>query len=317
MPGAPWRRAAPAASHNSGISPDLVANCPGRERRSVEGYPADVVIPERESRPENLPGGPVPPAAPAPGGPASPAGDSHPEVQSGPQSGPAPGSESGSHPGATAYRQSRFRPPPGATDILIIRHGESEAAYMDKPFPLVNGHADPELSENGREQAERLAERLAKTPLDAIYVTSLRRTTQTAEPLAERLGLTPQVEPDLREVNLGEWEAGVFRKMVADNHPIAQRMWAEQRWDVIPGAEPADVFESRTRSAIKRIAAAHPDQRVAVVVHGGVIGVLLAMATGSRPFAFLGADNASISRLVITPDRWILRLYNDTAHLEP
>ena len=230
---------------------------------------------------------------------------------------PPAGTGREAHPGATAYRQARFRAPAGATDILVIRHGESEAAYMDKPFPLMDGHADPELSGNGREQAERLAERLAKTPIDAIYVTSLRRTAQTAAPLAERLGLTPQVEPDLREVHLGEWEAGRFRKMVADNHPIAARMWAEERWDVIPGAEPAEVFAGRTGGAIKQIAAAHPDQRVAVVVHGGVIAVLLATATGSRPFAFLGADNASISRLVITPERWILRLYNDTAHLEP
>jgi probable phosphoglycerate mutase len=219
------------------------------------------------------------------------------------------------HPGATAYRQTRFRPPPGAADILLIRHGESQAAHMDKPFPLVDGHADPELADSGREQAERLAERLAKVPIDALYVTSLCRTAQTAAPLAERLGLTPQVEPDLREVNLGEWEAGVFRKMVAENHPIAERMWAEERWDVIPGAEPADAFAARTSGALTRIAAAHPDQLVAVVVHGGVIAVLLSMATGSRPFAFLGADNASISRLAITPQRWILRGYNDTAHL--
>ena len=47
-----------------------------------------------------------------------------------------------------------------------------------------------------------------------------------------------------------------------------------------------------------------------------MIAVVLAMATGSRPFAFLGADNASISRLVISGDRWILRGFNDTAHLD-
>ncbi len=234
-----------------------------------------------------------------------------------PESQPQPSAGREAHPGEVAYRQAKFRPPPGATDILLIRHGESEAAYVDKPFPLVDGHADPQLSENGREQAERLAERLAKQPIDALYVTSLRRTAQTAERLAERLGLTPQAEPDLREVNLGEWEAGRFRKMVADNHPIAERMWVEERWDVIPGAEPADEFTARTSGAIKRIAAAHPDQRIAVVTHGGVIAALLAMATSSRPFAFLGADNASISRLVITPERWIIRGYNDTAHLEP
>jgi probable phosphoglycerate mutase len=264
-------------------------------------------MPERESQSAQSPYG-VPAAseaAPAEPMTSEPAGQAR-----------AGGARREAHPGAAVYRQTRFRPPPGATDILIIRHGESEAAYMDKPFPLMDGHADPELSENGREQAERLAERLAKQPIDAIYVTSLCRTAQTAAPLAQRLGLTPQVEPDLREVNLGEWEAGVFRKMVADNHPIAQRMWAEERWDVIPGAEPADVFEARTTGAIKRIAAAHRDQRVAVVVHGGVIAVLLAMATGSRRFAFLGADNASVSRLVIMPERWILRGYNDTAHLD-
>lgn len=220
------------------------------------------------------------------------------------------------HPGAQAYRQARFRLPPGATELLLIRHGESEAAYLEEPFPLVDGHADPQLADDGRAQAELVAERLAKTPIDAIYVSTLRRTMQTAAPLAHRLGLTPRVEPDLREVNLGEWEAGLFRKKVAENHPIAERMWAEERWDVIPGAEPADAFAARVGGAIRRIAAAHPDQRVAAVVHGGVIGQALALATGSRPFAFLGADNGSISRLVITPQRWILRGYNDTAHLE-
>ena len=68
---------------------------------------------------------------------------------------PAGGAQHEPHPGAAAYRQTRFRLPPGATDILLIRHGESEAAYMEKPFPLVNGHADPNLAENGHEQAER------------------------------------------------------------------------------------------------------------------------------------------------------------------
>ncbi len=64
------------------------------------------------------------------------------------------------------------------------------------------------------------------------------------------------------------------------------------------------------------MAAGHPGQRVAAFTHGGVIGEALAQASGSRPFAFLGADNASISRLVISGGRWIVRGFNDTAHLE-
>ena len=218
-------------------------------------------------------------------------------------------------PGAAAYRQARFRMPPGATELLLIRHGESQAANPDDPFPLMDGHADPALDPNGHDQAQRLAVRLADRPIDAIYVTTLRRTAQTAAPLAERLGLTPQVEPDLREVFLGDWEAGLFRKMVAEQHPVAQRMWAEERWDVIPGAEPTSEFAARVGGAVRRLAAAHPDQVLAVIVHGGVIGQALALAADSRPFAFLGADNASISRLVVAGDRWIVRGFNDTAHL--
>ena len=58
------------------------------------------------------------------------------------------------------------------------------------------------------------------------------------------------------------------------------------------------------------------DERVAAFSHGGFIGEALALASGSRSFAFNGAANASISRLVITDDRWIVRGYNDTAHLD-
>ena len=93
-------------------------------------------------------------------------------------------------------------------------------------------------------------------------------------------------------------------------------MIREERWDVIPNAEPADVFAARARRAVERIAAAHPDQRVAVFAHGGIIGQILARATGSRPFALGGSDNVSISHLVVAGDRWILRRFNDTTHLD-
>ncbi len=67
----------------------------------------------------------------------------------------------------------------------------------------------------------------------------------------------------------------------------------------------------------QRIVAAHTDQRVMAVSHGGAIGQLLHRVTGSRRFAFSGADNASISEIVASPDRIVLRRYNDVAHLLP
>jgi probable phosphoglycerate mutase len=223
--------------------------------------------------------------------------------------------DTGESPDAGAYRQLRFRRPPGACELLLVRHGESAPARDGDPFPLVDGHGDPPLDPVGRDQAGRVADRLANEPITAIYVSTLRRTAETAAPLAARLGLEPRVEPDLREVYLGEWEGGTFRKHVAEGHPVAQRMYAEQRWDVIPGAEPSDAFAARVRGAIVRISAAHPGETVAVVSHGGVIGQVMAEASGSRPFAFSGSDNAAVSHLVVTDDRWVIRRYNDTAHL--
>ncbi|HEY5251504.1 MAG TPA: histidine phosphatase family protein [Acidimicrobiales bacterium] len=214
------------------------------------------------------------------------------------------------------YHQHRFQPPPGATEILLVRHGESEPAIEDRPFALVDGQGDPALSPEGRIQAQRVCARLVAEGVDAIYVTSLRRTVESAEDLARALGMACTVEPDLREVFLGEWEGGLFRKKIADRDPVTLRMFEEQRWDVIPGAEPADVFARRLRGAVERIAAAHLDEKVAVFTHGAAIGELMAQATGSEPFAFTGADNASVSHLVITPQRWIVRRFNDTAHLD-
>ncbi len=218
-------------------------------------------------------------------------------------------------PAAATFRQHRFPSFPGATDILLIRHGESEAFLEGTSFPLVGGHGDPALSAEGESQAQRLAERLATAGIDAIYVTTLRRTAQTAAPLAARLGLTPRVEAGLREVHLGEWEGGRYRKMVAESHPTVLQAFHEERWDVIPGAEPSAAFAARVRAAIERLARAHPGQRLAVFCHGGVIGQVLATASGSRPFAFIASDNASISRIVAAGDRWFIRGYNDTAHL--
>jgi 2,3-bisphosphoglycerate-dependent phosphoglycerate mutase len=186
-----------------------------------------------------------------------------------------------------------------------------------QPFPLVDGHGDPALAPEGRAQADRVAARLADHAIDAIYVTSLRRTVETAAPLAARLGIDPRTEPDLREVHLGEWEGELYRKHMAEGHPVALQVLSTQRWDAIPGAESAEAIRTRVRGALDRIVTANAGRCVAIFSHGGIIGEILAQVTESaRPFAFLGAANASISHVVVFGDRWILRRFNDTTHLE-
>lgn len=115
---------------------------------------------------------------------------------------------------------------------------------------------------------------------------------------------------------LGDWEGGELRRRAEAHDPIFIEVLRRQRWDLIPGAEPRDSFDRRLQIGLRRIAIRHPDDTVAVVVHGGVIGQLLATATGTEGFAFAGADNASISELVIEGDIHTLRRFNDTAHLD-
>jgi probable phosphoglycerate mutase len=104
---------------------------------------------------------------------------------------------------------------------------------------------------------------------------------------------------------------------MANGDPLAMRLAQEERWDLIPGAESADELAARVRAGIETVVARTGPGRVAVaVVHGGVIGEACRQATRSRPFAFVHSDNCSISRLVVLADgRWLVRSFNDTAHL--
>jgi 2,3-bisphosphoglycerate-dependent phosphoglycerate mutase len=218
---------------------------------------------------------------------------------------------------AEGIPQRPFAPPAGATEVILVRHGASAHAFPDQPFPLLDGQSDPELAPEGQLQAQALVDRLVPEPLAGLFVTPLRRTQETAAPLSARLGLDPVVVPELIEVALGEFEGGEWRVRAANGDPLVARVFAEQRWDVIPGAEPADEFARRLRTGIEKVvASAGPDAVVAAFSHGAAIAEICRQATDSRPFAFVAVDNASITRLVVLGDgTWILRSYNDTAHL--
>jgi probable phosphoglycerate mutase len=156
------------------------------------------------------------------------------------------------------FSQRPYLGPPGSTELLLVRHGASADSVEGESFELVEGQGDPPLSPVGRHQAEQVALRLAADPIDGVYVSTLRRTSETGAPLVERTGLSPVVDADLREVFLGEWEGGLLRQRAADGDPIFEQLLGEQRWDVVPGAESRAVFGGRLRRAVERIAAAHP-----------------------------------------------------------
>jgi probable phosphoglycerate mutase len=215
------------------------------------------------------------------------------------------------------YPQRAWALPENATEVLLVRHGASQAAVEGEPFEMLEGHGDPPLAPEGEAQAEAVGARLAADPPDALFITNLQRTAQTAAPLVAATGLQPVVVPELAEVSLGEWEGGEMRVRAAKGDPLVGRVFEEQRWDVIPGAEPMEEFAARVRAGfLKVVEQTGRGRTAAAVVHGGVVGELCRQATSAPALAFVHSENTSISRIVVFGDgRWLLRSFNDTAHL--
>jgi broad specificity phosphatase PhoE len=160
------------------------------------------------------------------------------------------------------------------TTILLARHGESDWNRAMR----WQGHADRPLTERGRAQARELAERLVATELDAIYSSDLQRARETAEIVANARGLNVTALRDLREVDVGSW-SGLTRSEAEQRFPEAFARWlvGGEGWD---DGETYEQLSERVTRAIRAIAAAHPDERVLIVAHGGTIRTVHAAALG-------------------------------------
>lgn len=212
--------------------------------------------------------------------------------------------------------QARFLLPDGARQIIFVRHGSSVGPTVDTIQLGELTLSDPELSPDGEIQAQVLAAQLRKEAIAHIFVTLLRRTHQTAAPLVAATGIQPVVIDDLREIHLGDWEHSYYHHAAA-GHPLIARAYAEERWDVLPQAESADAFAERVGRGIAAVVArTEPGATSVAFSHAATISEICRQITNSRPFAFVGVENTSITRLIVKSDgAWQLRSFNDVSHL--
>ena len=210
--------------------------------------------------------------------------------------------------------QRALTAPPGAHEVILVRHGACDPPAADG---LIGGRSDPGLNERGRAEAAAAGERLRREPVAAVFASQLRRTAETAAPIAAHLGIEPAVLDDLGEIYLGEWEGHGIHDRGSRGDPELARVFAEQRWDLVPGAEDIDGFGVRVRRGVEAVADAAGEGTVAVgVTHSAVIAEFLRQITGAEPFAFLHNTNGSLTRVIRMPDRrWILASFNDTEHV--
>jgi len=159
------------------------------------------------------------------------------------------------------------------TTLLLVRHGETDWNRDGR----WQGHSDTHLNAVGREQAARLADEI--DGVDVVYASDLARARETAETLAEPLGLDVQLDGRLRERSFGAWEGKTGPEIEAE-FPDAHARWLTGHGPGADDAEPFADFGARVGSFLEEVLARHPDETVLVVAHGGSIRVIHALASG-------------------------------------
>ncbi|WAZ21362.1 bifunctional RNase H/acid phosphatase [Streptomyces cinnabarinus] len=201
--------------------------------------------------------------------------------------------------------------------FVLLRHGET-ALTPQKRFSG-SGGSDPVLSEIGRDQAERVGAALARRgTVQAIVASPLARTRQTAQAVADRLGLEVTVEEGLRETDFGAWEGLTFGE-VRERYPDDLNAWLAD-----PGARPTGDGESFTETATRiaatrdKLVAAYAGRTVLLVSHVTPIKTLIRLALGAPPESLFRMElsAASLSAVAYYADgNASVRLFNDTSHL--
>ena len=197
------------------------------------------------------------------------------------------------------------------TTIYLIRHGQAEGNLYRRCHSWHNGL----LTLKGREQVKALEKRFEGIQFDAVYSSDLYRAMSTAGAIYRPRGLALRIDPGLREIGAGVWEDVPWGQLLHDHRDsLTAFLGCGDGWSV-EGCETFPQVRARMDRAIRRIAAAHPGQTVAVVSHGCAIrcglSVWLQTATSQIPLG----DNTSVARLEAENGQIRVYRYNDESHL--
>jgi probable phosphoglycerate mutase len=201
---------------------------------------------------------------------------------------------------------------PPAVQLLVIRHGETAWNREGR----IQGHRDSPLTARGLAQARAAAARLARERIDALYSSDLGRAQRTAQEVAVRVALPVRVDEGLRERAFGILEGKTWEEIARDHPDDARRVVAVPD-HAMAGGESLVQFRDRVTGAFRRIARAARVGTIAVVTHGGVLGVLYREAMGiplEAPRSYTTV-NAAVNRFRYADDRWSVVRWGDAEHL--
>jgi len=180
------------------------------------------------------------------------------------------------------------------------------------------GRSDENINETGHTQAHRLSERLADSPITAIYASPLRRTHTTAAILAVPHSLEVEALDDLTEIQTGDWQ-GLHGNEISRKWP---ELWRQSRIDpsdfAMPSGESFKQVTERAVRAYEMIAAQNQDKQAVIVTHDIIVRVIVAhiLGTSNSIYRRFEIGNASLSQIRLADGKARLVTLNDTSHLD-
>jgi broad specificity phosphatase PhoE len=200
------------------------------------------------------------------------------------------------------------------TRVFMVRHGATVLTAEDR----FAGATDVELSEEGREQTRRLAERLATEKISGVFASPMSRTMETAGILAMPHKLPVQARDGFREISHGRWEQ-MTRREVEKQFPEEAMEWEKDPYTFAPeGGESGLAVTARALPALLNLIREHPGETLLVVSHKGTIRLLLSSLLGFDPRRYRDNLDQNPAALNIVdfrnPVMARLTLFNDTSH---
>ena len=200
------------------------------------------------------------------------------------------------------------------TRVFMVRHGATVLTAEDR----FAGATDVDLSDEGREQTRRLAERLSRDKIAAVYASPLGRTVETAQILAAPHKLDIQTRDGLREISHGRWEQ-MTRREVEEKFPEEAAEWEKDPYTFAPvGGESGLAVTARALPALIELVRKHSGEHILVVSHKATIRLLLSSLLGFDPRRYRDNLDQKPAALNIVDFRDATRarltLFNDTSH---
>ncbi len=195
------------------------------------------------------------------------------------------------------------------TTLILIRHALTDLS-LEKRYC---GFRDVGLNEKGKRQAKKLFKRLKQEEIHKVYTSDRKRAIQTAKIIFH--GFKLERIPDLKEMHFGVFEGLTYQEIIK-KYPKIYKKWLSNPFSMnIPDAEDLYNFIKRIVNALKKIIALNQNKTIAVVCHGGAIGVFITAILKSNHLLRYIPKPASLSIIEYKNGGGKIKLFNDTAHL--